>query len=283
MRLYTIANNNLRVTVSDRGAEMQSIIDGSGRERLWQGDPAFWTGRAPILFPVCGALKDDKYTLEGNTYELQKHGFARDSDWTPEKICSDSAVFLLTRQTPGFPFRYELRASFTLDGPSIHISFETRNLGDRVFCYGIGSHEAYAAPNGLETCRLLFDESETFATDELLGNLLSGKASVLRENAHEFPLTWEYFRLRDSLIFRTLKSRGVTLIDDSTGLRASVSYPGMDVFLIWSKPGANYVCLEPWTNAPDLVNADSDITRKPGFIRLEPGKAETRTHTITFS
>lgn len=283
MKLYTVSNNDLKVVLSDRGAEMQSIIDRNGNERLWQGDPAYWTGRAPILFPVCGALKDDKYTLEGKTYILQKHGFARENDWTPEKISGDSAAFLLTRQDPGFPFKYELRARFLLDGPSIHISYETRNLDDRVFCYGIGSHEAYAAPNGLETCRLLFDECETFATDELHGNLLSGKTTVLRENAHEFPLTWEYFKLRDSLIFRTLKSRGVTLIDNSTGLRTSISYSGMDVLLIWSKPGANYVCLEPWTNAPDFIDADSDITRKPGFIRLEPGNTETRTHTITFN
>lgn len=283
MSLYTISNNDLSVTISDRGAEMQSIVDRDGNERLWQGDPAWWTGRAPILFPVCGALKDDRYTLDGKTYILQKHGFARESSWTAEKINGDSAVFLLTRQVPGFPFRYELRARFALDGPSIRITFEARNLDDRVFCYGIGSHEAYAAPNGLGQCRLLFDESETFENSELDSNLLQHKTSLLRENTHEFPLTWDYFKLRDSLIFLSLRSRGVTLVDDSTGLRASVSYPGMDVFLIWTKPGANYICLEPWTNAPDFVDADPDITRKPGFIRLEPGGTATRTHTITFS
>lgn len=283
MKLYTISNNELKVTLSDRGAEMQSITDKDGNERLWQGDPNFWTGRAPILFPVCGALKDDRYTLDGKTYSLKKHGFARESDWIPEEINRDGAVFLLTRREPGFPFRYELRARYLLDGPSVRISYETRNLDDSAFCYGIGSHEAYAVPNGLDTCRLLFDESENFENEELDGNLLSRKTSVLRENTHTFPLSWEYFRLRDSLIFRRLKSRGVSLIDDSTGLRAYVSYPGMDVFLIWSRPGANYVCLEPWTNAPDFIDSDSDISRKPGFIRLEPGRTETRTHTITFS
>ena len=60
--LYTVKNDKLSLTVSDMGAEMQSLLSCDGTEFLWQGDPAYWTGHAYIMFPICGRLTDGKYT-----------------------------------------------------------------------------------------------------------------------------------------------------------------------------------------------------------------------------
>ena len=65
MSLISIQNEYLCVEISTKGAELQSIRDTAGTERLWQGDPAFWTGRAPVLFPICGGLREDAYYLDG--------------------------------------------------------------------------------------------------------------------------------------------------------------------------------------------------------------------------
>ena len=259
---------------------MQSIRDSSGNERLWQGDPAFWTGRAPILFPICGGLREDTYYLDGQRYSMPKHGFAKISEWQTENISSDRAVFLLTEMHPGFPFRYELRAIYQLVENSLKVTYAIQNLDDRTFCCSVGSHEAWATPGGLESYSIEFEQPEQLANYSPIGNLLPRGPVILGENVCELPLKTEYFAI-DALVFPHLKSRAVTLKkQDKEELR--VSYEGMDVLLLWTKPGANYICIEPWCSAPDYVDSDMQIRNKPGILTLAPGKETERTHLIEF-
>ena len=71
-----IQNNELEVEIKSFGAELKSVKK-NGKEFLWSGDPAVWPGQAPVLFPICGGLRDDKYIFEVREYSLQKHGFAK--------------------------------------------------------------------------------------------------------------------------------------------------------------------------------------------------------------
>lgn len=280
MTLISIQNQYLHVEISTRGAELQSIRDSSGNERLWQGDPAFWTGRAPILFPICGGLREDTYYLDGQRYSMPKHGFAKISEWQTENISSDRAVFLLTEMHPGFPFRYELRAIYQLVENSLKVTYAIQNLDDRTFCCSVGSHEAWATPGGLESYSIKFEQPEQLANYSPIGNLLPRRPVILGENVCELPLKTEYFAI-DALVFPHLKSRAVTLKkQDKEELR--VSYEGMDVLLLWTKPGANYICIEPWCSAPDYVDSDMQIRNKPGILTLAPGKETERTHLIEF-
>ncbi len=281
MSLTTIKNDALTVVISSRGAELQSVREADGTERLWQGDPAFWSGRAPIMFPVCGGLKEDAYYLDGKRYEMSKHGFARLAEWTIEKTEADCAVFLLTEQRPGFPFRYEFRAAYRLEGASLLISYEVRNCDDRAFWFSVGSHEAWATPGGLEKYTVVFEQPERLAVSQLEGSLILREPVVMAENAAELPLKTEYFAV-DALVFPELKSRSVTLKSSVSNKKIRVDYAGMDVLMLWTKPGADYICIEPWCNAPDYVDADMLIEHKPGMICLRPGEAEERTHRIMF-
>ncbi len=280
-QLITISNADLRVDISTRGAEMQSVLERDGTQRLWQGDPKYWTGRAPIMFPVCGGLREDAYYLDGERYEMPKHGFARTVEWTVERAEKDCAVFLLTEQRPGFPFRYEFRAAYRLDGASIVITYSVMNLDDRPFWYSVGSHEAWATPGGLEAYTVEFAQPETLAVSELVGNLIKREPVIMAECAAELPLKTAYFAV-DALVFPSLKSRSVTLKSSVSARRIRVDYDGMDVLMLWTKPGADYICIEPWCNAPDYVDADMQIAHKPGMIRLQPGECAERTHTVTF-
>ena len=109
MSIVTLKNEELTVKISTLGAEIQSIEDKNGVERLWQGDPAIWKGRAPILFPVAGGFKDDGYELDSQWYGMPKHGFAKTEEWAVESADEEEATFLLTAQKPGFPFRSRQR------------------------------------------------------------------------------------------------------------------------------------------------------------------------------
>ena len=280
-QIITISNDVLTVDISTFGAEMHSVREADGTERLWQGDPKYWANRAPIMFPVCGGLREDAYYLDGTRYEMPKHGYARTVEWALERAEKDCAVFLLTEQRPGFPFRYEFRAAYRLDGASLAITYSVKNLDDRTFWFSVGSHEAWATPGGLEAYTVEFAQPETLAVSELVGNLIKREPVIMAEDAKELALKTEYFSV-DALVFPSLKSRSVTLKSSVSAKRIRVDYEGMDVLMLWTKPGADYICIEPWCNAPDYVDADMQIAHKPGMIRLQPGEAAKRTHTVTF-
>ncbi len=56
--LHTLKNEQLTVTASSFGAELQSVTGADGVEYLWNGDPAYWAAGHPICFPSsapCGA------------------------------------------------------------------------------------------------------------------------------------------------------------------------------------------------------------------------------------
>ena len=280
MESVTIQNGALTVRISPIGAEIQSIIDQSGAERLWQGDPTYWTGRAPILFPVAGGFKGDQYTLGGKAYPMPKHGFVRKLPWRVVTQTANAATFAINEKNEGFPFDYELRAHYALAGDTLTVRYEVLNLGDVPFWYSIGAHEGYATPEGIDQYELVFDQPETFVNNPLDGNLIHHETVTIAADTRVLPLTYDYFAV-DALVLRTLKSRGVTLQSRLHPHTVRVEYPGCDVLMLWTKPGAGYLCIEPWCNAPDFVDADARIDAKPGFMALQPGEAQSHTHTIT--
>lgn len=280
MESVTIRNAALTVQISSIGAEIQSILDANGVERFWHGDPTYWTGRAPILFPVAGGFRGDGYRLDGEWYPMPKHGFVRKLPWRVAEQAADSVTFAISDKNPGFPFDYELRASYALAGDTLTVTYEVRNTGDKPFWYSIGSHEGYATPEGIEQYELVFDEKETFVHSVLDGNLIRHETVTVAENTNILPLKYEYFAV-DALVLRTLKSRGVTLRSRLHGRTVHVAYPGRDVLMLWTKPGAGYLCIEPWCNAPDFVDADERIDHKPGFMELAAGQSRSHAHMIT--
>lgn len=280
MGLTAISNGRLTVDIASRGAEIQSIRDAEGTEYLWQGDPAFWTGRAPILFPVAGGFRDDCYVWQGKTYPMPKHGIVRTVEWETETAEADRAVLKTSRQTEGFPFAYDLRAAFILAGNRLQVEYAVTNRDQGPFCFSVGAHEAYFTPGGIEDYEIVFDEEEDLLHSPLVGNLITHDLEPIALHTRVLPLKYAYFKV-DALVFRSVKSRGVTLRGIKNGRRIRVDFPDHPVLMLWDKPGAEYICIEPWCNAPDFVDAPMEIDRKFGFLRIGPGETIRRGHTIT--
>ena len=280
MSLVTIHNGVLTAQISTLGAELRSLKDRDGIERMWQGDLKFWTGCAPILFPVAGTFRDDAYELDGKRYSMPKHGFVRQLEWCVERNEGDAATFLMEQKHEGFPFAYKLRAHYFLDGSALNVAYEVTNFDTRPFYFSVGAHEGYATPEGVEAYTIVFDEAETLKRYEMSGNLLRRTTVLLAENTRELPLATELF-LKDPLVFRDLKSRGVTLKSKLHSRTVRVEFPQHDTLVFWMLPGAEYICIEPWCNAPDFVDSQPHIDQKPGFIRLAPHGVATRSHIIS--
>ena len=53
--------------------------------------------------------------------------------------------------------------------------------------------------------------------------------------------------------------------------RIRLSTDGMDFLGLWAKPGAPFVCIEPWHGIPDNVNTDGELANKEGIMTLAAG------------
>jgi galactose mutarotase-like enzyme len=281
--MVSLKNNDITVDISPKGAELQSIRDASKTEYLWNGDKTYWAGRAPLLFPICGGLKDNTYRLSGQKYTLQKHGYARFSTFETERQTADTVTFLLRSDEESritYPYDYELRVTYKLKGYSVEVGYTVTNLSCTDMYFSIGAHEGYACPEGIENYDILFPQNETLNSYMLDGNLLEHHSAPVLHESDMLKLKYDFFAV-DALVFKELKSRSATLRNHLTGRGVRVDFDGFDYFLLWTKPGAPYICIEPWCGIQDSVDTDQEFVKKEGIQRIEREKSFRRTHTIT--
>ncbi len=234
-RLITLKNEVLTVTISSLGAELQSIKKGE-EEFLWNGDPAVWSGRAPMMFPICGGLKEDKYTFNGKEYSINKHGYAKNSYFEVGEVTDTKATFILKSNEESlkkFPFTYVLEVTYTLIENKIDVKYIVKNLTDGTMYFSIGGHEGYMCPEGIEEYSICFEKPERLTSNDLHGNLLSTDVKVFGEQLSEFPLKYEYFDI-DALTLLNLKSRSVTLKHKSGKNRLKIDFDGFDYMFLWT-------------------------------------------------
>lgn len=280
--MITLKNEYLTATFNEVGAELKSIVF-EDKEYIWEGRKEVWAGSCPLLFPICGGLKDDKYIFKSKEYTLQKHGYARSATFEIENKTDTSVVFLHKSNDETkiqFPFDYELRVIYSLKEKTLKVDYSVKNLIDDTMYFSIGSHEAYYTPEGIEDYDVIFPQKETLNAYVLYGNLLSNQELPIIKDSNVLPLYDKYFTV-DALVFKDLKSKSATLRNRKTGKAVQVGFPDADYFLLWHKPNSPYMCLEPWSGIQDSVDSNYDITKKEGIIPLESGKEYKNSHIIS--
>ena len=164
--MHTLKNELLTVTVSDHGAELQSIRKGE-TEYLWQGDPAYWGRRSPVLFPIVGSVWEKRYRVDGKEYELGQHGFARDMDFTLVSASDTEVRYRLESDEETlkkYPFRFVLEIAYRLHGNCLDVIWEVVNPSDGELYFQIVAHPAFIYPDysveNKERGYLVFDRTE---------------------------------------------------------------------------------------------------------------------------
>ena len=279
--MITISNEFVTATFSEIGAELKSFKC-NNKEYIWYGDPAFWTGSSPILFPICSGLKDDEFIYEGKTYSLQKHGFARRAKFDVETVDETSATFLLSSQNcpqENYPFQYEFRIIYTLVGKKLNVEYNIHNLTDGEMYFSVGAHEAYNCPEGIDNYEIIFDKKENFDAFQLVGPLLSDETVNYGHDTDVLQLDHSLFS-NDCLIFKNLNSRGATLRNKTTAQEIKVCFEGFDYLLIWTAPNAPFICIEPWCGITDNINTNKNLSEKEGIEKIEKGGSFYRIHSF---
>ena len=279
--MITISNEFLTANFSEIGAELKSLKY-NDKEHIWYGDPAFWTGSSPVLFPICSGLKDDEFIYEGKTYTLQKHGFARRAKFDVETVDGNTATFLLSSENcpqDNYPFEYELRIIYTLVGKKLNVEYNVRNLTDGDMYFSIGAHEAYNCPEGIENYEIIFDKSEDLDAYQLVGPLLSCGTVNYGRDIKTLQLDQSLFS-NDCLIFKNLNSRSAILRNKTTDEKIKVDFEGFNYLLIWTAPGAPFICIEPWCGITDPIDSNKHLPEKEGIEKIEKGEQFYRVHSF---
>ena len=284
----TLQNAALTCVVALRGAELRSLRDTARNDEfIWQRDPSVWAASAPILFPVIGRLKDGGYVLDGRFHEIPKHGFARGMDFSLWHANETSATFHLTNSTAtiaAYPYAFTLEVTFNLKARTLVVDYRVVNQNDRTMFFALGSHPAFSLPAGLgplEDWSIRFDETEEPSCHRVAENLLSSAPEPFTFDADNgFVLTGDTF-VRDALIFKGIRSRHLQIVHREQGVRVRFDTGGAPTLGIWAKPGAPYVCLEPWFGFDDSSEINVDIRQKPDMLRLAAGETFAAAYSIT--
>src|SRR5688500_17732778 len=148
--MITIENENLKVRINPKGAELTSIFSKDTQlEYMWEGDPAVWGKHSPILFPIVGTLKENRYRYNDKNYSLPRHGFARDKTFVTEDHKGDECIFKLSADDETwrvYPLEFRLRIKYSLFQNSLSTSYEVVNPADEPLYFSIGAHPAFKVP-----------------------------------------------------------------------------------------------------------------------------------------
>jgi galactose mutarotase-like enzyme len=284
--MITIENDRFTVGILKRGAELRSFYDkATGREIMWQADPDIWGGSAPILFPIVGKLRDGKTTINGRVYEIPKHGIVRQSDATVIDQGSDHVTFAFESDAETlkqYPFPFVLEVEFKLDFQSLEVLYRVKNTGSEEMLFTIGSHPAFALDlerATLDDYSIEFVEPATIDLHGLKNGLLAKKPANRHIDAHGVQLSASLFA-DDALIFPNLGTRTLRLKSNKETRCLEFDTHGAPHLGIWAKPGAAYVCLEPWYSFDDAPDCDGRFENKPGILQLTDGATFNTGYTI---
>ena len=279
--MITIKNEFLTVTVNSMGAELSSIRDNqTGKEYLWQGNPAVWNGQAPLLFPITGRLLNDSYTFNGKKYSLPKHGFARKSEFTLLRSKPNQAVFGLfdnEKTLESYPFHFFLGAEYRLDGKTLRVKHTVQNKGNSPMYFSFGAHPAFNITVG---DRVVLSEKERLTT--LLTNAygyVTGEKTIA-DYDHTLVIDEHIFDA-DALFFPGLNSTSAKIVTAEGKEVLKMTYGKVPYLGLWAKPGAPYVCIEPWFGICDSENVSGKLTEKPAIMSLKPQEEFIFSYDIT--
>lgn len=286
----TLKNETLTALAEAMGGELVSLRDGGGAEYIWVGDPAYWGGRNPVLFPFVSRLKDGKVRFGGMEYAMNQHGFARRKEFSVAEQGEDFVVFELredasTLEVYPYPFCLRVRQQLLKDG--FYTEFTVENTGNGVMPFCIGAHTGFNCPlkegETFEEYSLVFEQEE-YANSTLsnAAGLLTDKNFPALQGTNIIPLDYKVYDEVDTLVFENLKSKTVQLRHNVGGHGVEMDFSQFPMLGFWTKPNARapYICIEPWQGCAAYENESGDFEDKPYCVMLQPSETKTLRYTV---
>lgn len=274
-----LSNDFLSVRIRPQGAELTSILHKpTGTEHLWQGDPAIWGWHAPNLFPVVGGCLNNQILVDEVGYPMGRHGFARQSEFALVEQTETRARFALTDSAEthkSFPYRFVFEVEYALIDKTLSVTYRVRNTDDKPVFFSVGAHPAFNVPFGAgenyEDYWLEFEQEEPLTTHLLSKDgYFTGKTQPILMQGNRLPLTKNLFD-QDALVIKELRSRLVSIRSKNHDRAVTLSFDGFPYLGLWAKPGAPFVCIEPWLGCADSVGNPVEFSQREAIQQVDVG------------
>ena len=236
-----------------------------------------------MLFPAVGTVKDAKVLHKGKEYALPKHGIIRNNEQllvgqpAPHHLVFSLESSVRTKSLYPFDFRFE--AHYELQASSLLMRYRIENRGSEDLYYNAGGHTAYYCP--LDQWQLNDYFIEFPGKNKLIAETLDPESLLLGYAQREISLNNGQLALsettfkRDALVFADVDCDAVRLARQGEAKGLQVKFSGFPHLALWAKPGADYVCIEPWLGLPDRVDAPLEISEKPNYTKLAAGETQS--------
>ncbi|MBB2204203.1 aldose 1-epimerase family protein [Gluconacetobacter takamatsuzukensis] len=283
---HVFGSGRIKARVAAQGAELQSLADGAGQDRLWAGLPA-WPRRSPVLFPIVGRLPDDTARIDGQPFHITQHGFARDRAFAWHDRRPDGCTLTLTDDADShtiFPYRFALTLDYQAEGDTLHVRYRLHNPDPaRTLPASLGAHPAFAWPQQQGSAKtdhvLTFERPEPAPIRRVAGGLLQPESFPTPIEGRTLALSDALF-VDDAIIMDAPASRSVRFhAPDGTGV--TVAWEGFRELGLWTKPGADFLCIEPWYGFATPQGFSGEFTNKPGLLHLAPGEEWHASWSVT--
>ena len=289
---YTLENEFLTVGVSSYGGALTSIRSKDGIEYLWQGDPAYWAKQAPLLFPICGSIRDG-HAMIGDHKEthMSRHGIVRTREFTCDHQSDHAITLSITadeEMKEQFPYAFKFSVTYELDGHSLRNIITVENQDGERMPFFTGGHPAFNCPivsgDDYTDYYVEFEKEETYSIPEQLldsGLLNMQHRSALLDHTRRLPLSFDLFK-NDSLVFDALASRSVKLASDKHGHSVQVDFADFPYLVLWTTANNGpFLAIEPWLGVSTCSDESDQFEDKRNVQFAEPGEKKNYCFTIT--
>lgn len=283
-----------QMLTSKYGAELVSFKI-NGEEKVHQGENCtdengriYWKRHWPVLFPTVGKCKKNQTIINGRTYEMQQHGFARDMEFEPLTKLDNFHSYVFrsdNKLIDKYPYEFSLTVTYRTDGNKLTTIYKVVNEGDTDMPFGIGGHPAFKIDReelDKGNYYLEFEEEEDkihflYLVDGLIG---TEYAKNILENKKVVPLNANSFS-NDAIIMKGLKSNKVSLKNNGKTI-LTMDFTGFPYLAVWTKPRAPFICIEPWMTTADNVNGSGVFRQKTDILLLPPKQEYECKYTVEF-
>ena len=286
-QMRVLENEELKIQVSDEGAELCSVYDKrKDREALWTADPLYWARHAPVLFPFVGKVNGGYYTYEGKKYPMGQHGFARDRRFECVEMGESHVTHRLKSDEESwkvYPFDFVLEITHKIEGNCVTVEWKVENPGKKRMYFSIGGHPGFCVTQQTG-CTLVFDGQESLervsinleaaAVDAEHPEILKLDNGACSVDAHTFD--------KDALIFDHGQVKKVSLVDSDGTKLVTMRCPDALSVGIWAPAGgeAPFICLEPSIGRCDNMGFDGELKDKFDEQSLQPGECFRSSYDI---
>ena len=285
-----LKSEQLRVEFNSFGGALSSIKDAEGLEYLWQGDATYWSGQAPVLFPICGSLREDTALYidekgQESQGKIPRHGLVRKKEFELVEQTDKSVTFAIEddeNSYQNYPYHFRLEITYILTGKTVRTQYKIFNKEtSKVMPYFIGGHPGFNCPllddEVYEDYYLEFEKEETCSVPRPFpetGMLDFQDRSPWLEGKKELDLSYNLFST-DAVTLDELQSRTIALRSRKHDKGLKVHFAEFPNLIIWSTLNKGpFIAFEPWSGLSTSLEEGDRLEDKKNVRLLEPSQVD---------